>query len=1047
MASENNFIKSVFSIKVQILFQIQVIVFWLLVHIPNSFSQGNKFSFSHLSLEQGLNQSRQIMYLNKDTRGFTWIGTLNGVNRYDGLHMEYYPLNQDSVTGSLVQSNFFEDTHQNIWFTSYKGIYSYVRDKNKFNTYRLLNEEGEFIDEGYRIFHIDNKLNELWLKAGENIFLLDLEDPSNYSKLPISTKGEFFYVDTTSQGIVERIFACPWIKDFGFELIQKKNEEWLVTDHLEELVFSGDTLRPKVSQVIIKNDSSIWLVSDVGLLELEKNEVKFINRYSPPSNEVKFMHGLFADSHNLLLSSYNHGIWIFDSQNRNFINNLKNSSDDAESIRSDNIMALYQDPQDHIWVSHHQEGVDYLNFAKQDFTDLLSGEIQKPSFVKFIQEDNKKRIWVATRNQGIFVFDKNGQFLLQFKFGVNEKSKLNIDNLQHLSVDENGRVWCFSREHMYVFENENWKEILNFKDLSVYETGNRNKKEAYEDIDFQFLSLLPNGKDNYYLVTNSGIKNLFYDGKKTQISTINEFSSKTKLIYSQIFEHSQNNFFIPFYDEELWNFQKENSLWSKNKIRNAKGYYYKFSLVRKDKLVFAGTTNGLLEINENFKTQYTFNYPWQLGNQPAYGLVEDHNGNWWIPTNRGLFAYYHKDQQLIHYKKEDGLPEEEYSPFAMLKASDNKLWFGHKNGLTVFHPDSINYYPHSPNVHIRELRINNIPYEGEITISEAKELELSPTENTLSFDLVAVTNYLPKLAQLRYRLIGYDEEWNLVDNGGTIHFTKVPSGNYELEIIAMNSNGVESKMKKLQINIATPLHLRAWFIGLLVLLAIGITWIIAFFYRKRKEKIQQLEFEKLLALEQERLRIARDMHDDLGSGLSALNLFVEMLNQRGINTNLEKELHKIGHSTKELTQKMREVIWTVNVKNDWLEKLTMYLHQYASELFDSVGMDYKIDIPQNIPSIKIPGEHRRMLFLSYKEAINNAIKWSKATHLFIRFSIVGEQLVISIQDNGQGFDPQLITTATGIGLKSMQQRMTDIGGTCKIETGTSGSTIFLSLPL
>jgi len=209
--------------------------------------------------------------------------------------------------------------------------------------------------------------------------------------------------------------------------------------------------------------------------------------------------------------------------------------------------------------------------------------------------------------------------------------------------------------------------------------------------------------------------------------------------------------------------------------------------------------------------------------------------------------------------------------------------------------------------------------------------------------------------------------------------------------------------------------------------------------QKRNTAIKAAE-EKRLAIEIERQRIARDMHDDLGSSLSALSLTTEIARNKK-TSELKTEIEKINTAAREISGKIREVIWTVSSRNDTLENLVSYLHNYALDLFESTSQDFNLSLPKDIPNAFINGEFRRNIFLAFKEALNNLIKYAGATKVSIAFEITGNLFSICVEDNGRGFDPSLLQNSSGNGLRNMQSRMKDISGTCVITTGENGTTV------
>ncbi len=219
----------------------------------------------------------------------------------------------------------------------------------------------------------------------------------------------------------------------------------------------------------------------------------------------------------------------------------------------------------------------------------------------------------------------------------------------------------------------------------------------------------------------------------------------------------------------------------------------------------------------------------------------------------------------------------------------------------------------------------------------------------------------------------------------------------------------------------------------------------AFTSRDLKNRLEQIE-----QLSNEKLRIAADMHDDIGSDLSALNLKAEMIRQK-VNAGKKPipEIDNLVDTTRDIAKKVREVIWTINVRHDSLSSIIHYFDTYADDFFEPTNIIVRTSLPLDIPQTDINGESRKVLLMCFKEALNNVVKHAKANELKITFTTDDSLFSISIQDNGVGFDPALLSGGNddGNGLLNMQERMAGIGGQCCIKTSPQGTLVVFSLPI
>ena len=229
-----------------------------------------------------------------------------------------------------------------------------------------------------------------------------------------------------------------------------------------------------------------------------------------------------------------------------------------------------------------------------------------------------------------------------------------------------------------------------------------------------------------------------------------------------------------------------------------------------------------------------------------------------------------------------------------------------------------------------------------------------------------------------------------------------------------------------------------------LLTALIVFLLIAFiFYRNNKQKQKEELFHQ-------KIRIASDMHDDIGSDLSALNMQIERICQK-VKAGKQplSELNHLVESSRDIAQKVREVIWTINARHDTLSSIIHYFDTYVEDLFEPTDMLVRTSIPAEIPDVIINGENRKVLLMCFKETLNNAYKHAHATEIHIAFTTDNHLLTITIADNGVGFDPSVLTASTtnGNGLVNLQERMKGIGGKCVIETSEKGTQVVLSLPI
>jgi signal transduction histidine kinase len=338
-------------------------------------------------------------------------------------------------------------------------------------------------------------------------------------------------------------------------------------------------------------------------------------------------------------------------------------------------------------------------------------------------------------------------------------------------------------------------------------------------------------------------------------------------------------------------------------------------------------------------------------------------------------------------------------------------------------------------------------------------LALAYFENTLSFEFVVADYADPSSTRHWYRLTRLDgaspdNDWVAGQSApGFARYANLKPGNYLFEIKGANADGViNPALRTLLITIKPPFWQTWWFIAL-VLLAAGMAALLGvrMYVRNRlhvkdlKLREQRLQIEKQEALTQERNRIAGDMHDDLGGGLTSIRILSERLTSKSDNPEFQQSVERIADHAQNLVLRMSEIIWAMNSNFDTLENLVAYIRRYAAEYLDENGLACRITVPERLPDAPITGEKRRNLYLAVKESLHNIVKHAGADRVSIVFDVDDDQLLVRVRDNGRGIDAAA-ANAFGNGLYNMRRRLEDVGGSLTIASD-EGVVLTFTMPI
>jgi signal transduction histidine kinase len=338
-------------------------------------------------------------------------------------------------------------------------------------------------------------------------------------------------------------------------------------------------------------------------------------------------------------------------------------------------------------------------------------------------------------------------------------------------------------------------------------------------------------------------------------------------------------------------------------------------------------------------------------------------------------------------------------------------------------------------------------------------LRLPSNLRTLEIGFTAPSLVSPERVQFQHRLDHFDKEW--VDNGGErrVRYNGLPFAQYQFHVRARNRDGTWGEDNAALVFILPPPLWRSpWIIcaeALFILAAVvGVVRVVS--HRRLRLKLLQLGQQE--AMERERMRIARDMHDEIGSRLTRISYLSELALHDEVPS--RKSLHSIADTIRDLLKTLDEIVWAVNPQNDTLENLFEYLGHFASEYLQNTVVSCKLNIPASVSACTLSAETRHNVFLAFEAAVSNALRHSGASCISVDMNHQDEQLVITIHDDGRGFDttasPAEISKKSGLsvrsrkgnGLVNMRERLASVGGEARIESYPGrGTTVTFSLPV
>ena len=468
-------------------------------------------------------------------------------------------------------------------------------------------------------------------------------------------------------------------------------------------------------------------------------------------------------------------------------------------------------------------------------------------------------------------------------------------------------------------------------------------------------------------------------------------------------------------------------------------------------------------------------------------ILTDGRGRLWLAGNRGIFNVREADLddlaqgrsmrvRSVGYGRTDGLPGLQASydswPGAFC-GTEGRLFFAMQSGVAAVDADSFKESPEPPSVVIERVILNGkavAAYQADASLSETPSsvpvelgqsgvpLRLPPGQRQVEIAFTALGFTKPESIGFRYRLHPLDKDWVEAGTRRTAIYSQLPPGYYRFEVNACNSDGVWNPASAALDLTAEPYWWEtAWFRvgagGILIAgLVGGVFWVTR---RRTHRKLERLRAQQ--ALQRERLRIAHDIHDDVGASLTRISLLSQAaLEDTDLGRDATPNLGRIYQTTRALTGTLDEIVWAINPSHDTLDSLATFFAEWAGEFLEPAGLDLRLDIPVRLPDWAVTADVRHSLFLAFKEALNNIMKHARASEVTVALQVMDHGIELAIRDNGCGFvvpDLSAPGPASGAdaghdGLASMNHRMAQAGGRCTIEsTPGQGTKVSLIIDL
>lgn len=957
--------------------------------IPLALSAQREIVYENFTSESGL--SENVVYcLLKDRRGFIWAGTDHGLNRYDGYRFKHY-YGEMSDSTSLSNTSILcmkEDREGLFWIGTYEGL-------NHFNP--MTGKSKRVLKPGRDLLYTVEKIEQL--KDGSLLLMENSQlcaryfpETGQYRDIPLPRNWNIVnshFIETPGGGIAvvcrnERFETALWVFNADYS-------SW---------VPAGSNLFPfsqpaNPEYLFPMGDSAVWISGD------PPNFIAAVSSKLRPFSQ----HNNSFDFNGLLVygaEKVDEEIWLATNKGIILLNlltglvSLPPLKGDSKSMEgSKEIRCVLNDQQGSVWLGTFGEGLlrhDYrkLPFQHLSLSELTGGRFQRMIFGLYPWRGDTIAAETGFQNYILVAKGRIAGYVPREQLNTASRIYQFTTGREFISLPPLQQR-LFANLHArsalapFRFVLQGDSAVITFVQQVIVATA-----RGIRHIPLSRPGNLTADRYYYWIASNSGLLRI----RKSDLQD-SLFTSSPGLPYSP--DH------VGLYHSAA---DGKGGLWI-----GCKG-------------------GGVYHFNKATATFTRYTTHNGLPDNVVYSLLADPKGNLWLTTNKGISMLNPATRTFTNYSRRHGLVNSEFNRQGAVLTPAGWIYLAGTSGIDFFRPEEIEPEKNLLKVSFSEIRIHDreaIP--GEM-------LNIPFTENNLFISFTAGNFIRPDLVYYRYRL-GEKQDWIRVQGQNSLQFNALRPGKYRFEVQAGYDNLNWSESATLTFRIKTP-----WWRSFVFFAGLGLLFIVGvyFLYRYRLAQIKRMY----------RLRasISQDLHDEVGSSLSSIHIYSSVAEKA-----MEKEpmkareaLRQIQSGSQRIMENMGDIVWAINLGQSGNSTLEVKVKNFGYELLTPSGIECRYEIDPEAEALLQRIRIRRNLLLVAKEALNNIAKYSQASEVLFRLRLSGTSLQLFIADNGKGFDPAVVSA--GNGLHNMRERMMELGGDFRCESGPgAGTRVICTLPV
>lgn len=1023
------------------------------------------YYFKNLSIRNGLSQNTVNAIL-QDRKGFMWLGTKDGLNRYDGLSFRKFKhdaANPRSIGNSFITS-LYEDFNGNIWVGTDAGVYIYYPEKEAFEEFDCQSLEKTRIERSVSMIAGD-KQGRVWIAVeAQGMFCYDARQKllRNYPLSEISSNIKCFTFDSG---------GTLWLGFYGDGPYYSKDN--LATVHPYgspedgKREFEGGV----ITKIVQGNYNCLYIGSvkeGVSELNLTSGQVRNLLAIDE-SGESIFCRDLLPYSDNELWIGTESGIYIYNLRTAQFIH-LRASLYDSYSLSDNAIYALYKDREEGLWIGSYFGGVDYYPrqytyFAKY-YPKNIANSLHGKRVREFCRADDGT-LWIGTEDGGLNHFNPKTK---EFHFFEPSAGFTNIHGL------------CMDGSHLWVGTFSKGLRVIDTRTgvvLRTYTEGHT----PHSLNDNSIFSICRTSAGEIYLGTLFGL--LRYNRTQDNFDCIPELNGK--FVYD-IKEDSYGNLWLATYANGAYCYDVSARRW-KNYVFDAEDEkslpYDKVLSVFEDsyrQIWLTTQGGGFCLFHPDTETFTRYGLKDGLPNDVVYQIVEDDDRFLWLTTNNGLVRFDPKTMEMKVFSTANGLPTNQFNYRSGFKDEAGNIYLGSINGFVAFDPRTFAENRQVPAVAITDFLLFNkevsvgetdSPLKSSITFSD--KVVLTADQNSFSFRIAALSYQAPRMNKLMYKLEGFDEGWLTIGESPLVTYSNLGYGDYVFKVKASNSDGVWNEQEtSLHLSILPPFYLSGWAYCFYVLFFMGCLVCVIFYfkrrnYRKQHRQMEMLEQEKEREVYHAKIDFFTNVAHEIRTPLTLIKGPLEnIILKKEVDSETKEDLYIMKQNTERLLNLTNQLLdfrktetrgFRLNFTECDVVAVLRETYFRFTSLAKQKGLDFILELPQECFMADV---NQEALTKIISNLLNNGVKYAST---YLRISLETDEKVFHIRTFNDGemipdtmkeeiFKPFVrldkedeVTTGTGIGLALSRSLAELHQGSLMMEKGEEVNCFCLTLPV